>query len=56
MQILLQPAITLGIHIPPSTNQAKQNRKQDECVRGGPDDEGDPDAEVVDVEDLVDMC
>lgn len=51
-QVLLQPAFALRVHIPPASKQAQQNGKQDERVRGRPQHEGDPDAEIVDFEDL----
>lgn len=51
-QILLQPAIALRVHISLSTEQAQQHGEQDQSVRRCPDDERDPDAEVVYFEDL----
>jgi hypothetical protein len=51
-QILLEPALALAIDIPPPTEQAEQHRQQDKRMRGGPEYEGDPDAEVINLKDL----
>lgn len=51
-QILLQSTITLRINVSLATHQAQQHRKKDKRMRGCPQDERDPDAEVVDIKDL----
>lgn len=51
-QILLEPALTLRVDVAAATDQAEQDREEDEGVCRGPQDECDPDAEVVDFENL----
>lgn len=51
-QILLQPALALRVYISLAAEQTKEYREQDKRVRGGPYHERDPDAEVVNIEDL----
>jgi hypothetical protein len=49
---LLETTFTLGVHVAFSTEEGKKDGEEYERVRCCPEDEGDPDAEVVDFEDL----
>lgn len=51
-QVLFQSSITLRIYVTPATKKGEEDGEKNERVGSGPDDKGDPDTEVVYVEDL----
>jgi hypothetical protein len=51
-QVLLQPSLALRIDVTLSSKQAEQDRQQDQCMCRRPQHKCDPDAEVVNLEDL----
>jgi hypothetical protein len=52
-QVLLEAALALRVDVAAAAEEGEQDGEEDEGVGGGPEDEGDPDAEVVDFEDLL---
>lgn len=51
-QILLKPTFALRVDVASTADEAEKHREENQSVRGGPQDEGHPDAEIVDFEDL----
>jgi hypothetical protein len=49
---LFEATVAFWVHVAASANEGQENGEEDEGVRGGPENEGDPDAEIVDFEDL----
>ena len=52
-QVLLQTALRFRVDVALSAKKGEQHGEEDEGVGCSPEDEGDPDAEVVYVEDLL---
>jgi hypothetical protein len=51
-EVLFEAAFALGVDIASASEEGEENGEEDESVSRGPEDEGNPDAEVVYIEDL----